>query len=128
MSSFWTKRQRFAVVQAMIEILAGEELLNEVRNVRVALAERLLVAEVVEDRDVRMLDVSGDLRFAQEALLRFVVLGRAGLDRDEPLHERVATFVDDAEAALSDPADDLVSAGLLEITHFRISSIPQRKL
>ena len=61
-------RQRVAPPDLVVEILAREELLDEVGSLAVE-------AELEDGDDVAMLEVAGDLGFAQEAVARLAVLG-----------------------------------------------------
>ena len=59
-------------------------------------------AEVVDGDDVAVLEVAGDLRLLEEAVADLLVVGGAGLDRDEALDVGVVGLEDGAEAADTD--------------------------
>ena len=91
---------RIAALDDRRKVLAGQVLLDDVRNVA-------LVAEVVHNRDVGMVERADDLRLAHEALAQALVVGGAGLDRDDALDVRIPALVDRAEAAFAEDAGDL---------------------
>ncbi len=90
------------------EVLALEVLLDQVGPDRIE-------AEVEGADDRGMVEVAGDLGFAQELLAQLGVLGRADLDRDQPLEERITTAVEGRESAVRDALEDVVLADPLEI-------------
>ena len=103
-------------MRRLVEVLAGEELLHDVG--RPVLGH----AEVVDRRDVRVVQVPGELRLAEEALLDLLLVALAGLDGDEALDERVAALVDGPETADADLLDDLVLADLRQ--HDGLETLP----
>ena len=72
----------------------------------------LVLADVVERADVRMLEARDVPRFALEPLAparhRRPDAGRQHLDGDEAIEPRVARLVDLAHAAFADEGEDLV--------------------
>ena len=72
----------------------------------------LLLADLVELADVRMVDAGGGLGFAPEALARGLVVGQAedGLDGQAAVEALVAGGVDDAHPSLSQLAQDEIGA------------------
>src|SRR5262249_44928362 len=98
---------RFAALDLPVEVFAGQKLLDDVGNA-------VLDAEVVDGRDVAMMEVAGELGLAEKPVLDLVVVDLAGLDRDRPLDEGVAAAVDGAEAAHTDLLGDLVFSDFFE--------------
>jgi hypothetical protein len=80
---------------------------------RYVLQRKLLVADVVEDADVGVLEVGDGLGFALEALAEFGALGQMRgqrLDGDDTVEARVAGLVDFAHASCADLCEDFVGA------------------
>ncbi len=80
----------------------------------------LVVPEVVDRDDVRVVELGGGLRLALEALAELRVGGerrRDGLDRDEAVEERVVRLEDLAHRTLADPFDDPVLADAVQVHH-----------
>jgi hypothetical protein len=66
------ERDLFAALDDLVQVLAGQELLDDVRRV-------VLDAEVVDRRDVAVVEVARELRFPEEAALDLGVVQLAGL-------------------------------------------------
>ena len=78
------------------------------------------VADLVDRRDARMLELSGDLRFLDEASDEIGVIPvpvEQDLDGEVAAQVGVAALEDGTHPAVSDLAQDLVAAGL--VGHFR---------
>ncbi len=96
-------------IEEVLELLALDELHDEVGNF-------VLLAEVVDLDDVRMVEARHGLRFAHEAhgeVLAGVLVEVAledGLDRHRAAEARVHAFVDDTHRALAEDALDVVPA------------------
>ena len=78
----------------------------------------LLLAEVIDGDDVRVIEVGGGLGLLLEALTGFVVAAdafRDGLDGDEAPEHRVVGLVDLAHGPLADLAQDFVLADLSDL-------------
>src|SRR5262249_45955393 len=113
-------QDRIAALDLLVEVLAGQELLNDV-------GDAVLDAEVVDRGDVAVVQVPGELGLAEEAVLDLVVVALAGLDGDRALDERVPAAVDGAEAAHADLFGDLVFADFLEHSppeHLSVNEAP----
>src|SRR5664280_504229 len=89
-------------IRDSVEVVAGEELLHDIG--RAILGD----AEVVDRRDVPVVQVSRELGLAEEAFLDFLFLALAGLDGDGPLDEGIPALVDGSKPAHADLLDDLV--------------------
>jgi hypothetical protein len=100
-------RHRVAPLDLLVEVLAGQKLLDDVRD-------PVLDAEVVDRGDVPVVQVSGELGFAEETVLDLLVVDLAGLDRNGPLDERIPSPVDRAESADADLLRNFVFADFLE--------------
>ena len=100
-------RNRIAALDLLVEVLAGQELLDDV-------GDPVLHAEVVDGGDVAVVEVAGELRFPEEPALDLLVVDGAGLDRDRPLDEGVAAPKNGAETADSDLLGDLVLSDLFQ--------------
>src|SRR5687767_1077058 len=98
-------RERLGALDLLVEVLAAQELLHDV-------GDPVLDAEVVDRRDVPVVEVPGELRLAEEPALDLLVVQLAGFDGDRPLDVRVAPAVDRAEATGTDLPGDLVFADL----------------
>src|ERR1051326_2324497 len=98
-------REDFLEVLAL-DVLHGDEIRSA----------GLVLADVMDRDDHRMVEDAGGLRLANEALLEFaglviVAARRAdGLQRDEAPDQRVLRKVNHAHRALAELADDLVTA------------------
>ncbi len=78
-----------------------------------------LIAHVVHRNDVGMLQAAGGLRLAVKALEQIRIVGNAGRDgfqRDQAVDDRVARAVHHSHGAVSQLADHLVFAQLLQLT------------
>ena len=62
-----------------------------------------------------MVEVAGDLGFAQELLAKLGVVRRADLDRDQSLEERITTAIQGRESAVGDPLENVVLPDPLKI-------------
>jgi hypothetical protein len=100
------RRERLAPVHAVVEVLAGQVFLHQIRH-------RVLEAEVEDGDDVAVLEIAGDLGLAVEPLADVLRVGGAGLDRYATLQVGVAALVNAGETAGADLAQDLVLADLV---------------
>ena len=100
-------RDRIAALDLLVEVLSGQELLDDV-------GDAVLDAEVVDRGDVAVVEVPGELGLAEETVLDLLVVDLTGLDRDGPLDEGIAPAVDGTEAAHADLFGDLVFSDFLE--------------
>src|SRR5205814_3252218 len=101
------RRDHAALANDLRQILAVDELPDHVMR---SIGKR---REVVQRRDIRMLNFRRELRFAKEALVRVGILRdlRADdLDHADGLEEHVLDFVDLAHAAGAEALDDPVLA------------------
>src|SRR5687767_6685446 len=98
-------RERLGALDLLVEVLAAQELLHDV-------GDPVLDAEVVDRRDVPVVEVSGELRLAEEPALDLFVVQLAGFDGDRTFDVRVPPAVDGAEATGTDLPGDLVFADL----------------
>ena len=113
-------RQRILLEQMfakqIVDVVPIEELLHEVWNL-------ILNAEIENQRDIGMNEISNELGFFEEPLPDLRIGRRTGLDGDVSLDEGVPCLVDDAEAAYSDLVPDLVFSDVLQ--HLCMSSPPR---
>ena len=98
---------RVAALDLLVEVLAGQKLLDDV-------GDPVLHAEVVDRRDVAVMEVPRELGFAEKAVLDLVVVDLARLDRDGPLDERIPSPVDRAKASDADLLRNFVFADFFE--------------
>ena len=77
------------------------------------IVDSILMADVEERADVRMIQAGDGARFAIEALAQVRAIGQVrgqDFDRDGAVEPRVASFIDLAHAARADRGEDLVGA------------------
>ena len=99
-------RQRLRAFDFLVEVFTREELLDDV-------GDPVFDSEVVNGRDVSVVEVAGKLRLPEEAALDLFVVQLARLDGDRALDVRVPTAVNSAEAAGTDLSGDFVLADFL---------------
>ena len=105
-----------------LEPLAPLEVLPEVAPGHVLHRDErraVVLVEVVDRDDVRMIEASGGLRLAAESrehdrrILALELVGADRLQRDDPLDHRIVGLVDHAHRSAAELAADLVLAELL---------------
>ncbi len=104
------ERDLAALADEELELLAVEELHDDEEAT-------LVLAQVVDDDDVRVVEAGAGLGFPVESGLQLVGdlrFARDHLERDEPIEDRVVGLVDGAHPAAADALDDPVLPDLLD--------------
>ena len=99
-------RHRVAALDQFVQVLSAQKFLDDVRDA-------VFDPEVVDGRDVPVVEVAGELRLAEEPALDLLVVQLTGLDGDRALDEGIAPAVNGAEAADTDLIENLVLSDLV---------------
>ena len=103
------QRQRL-VRRELVEVLSRQEFADQVED-------GALGADVVDRREVAVVEVARQLSLLKKTRTHVFVLGMAGLDRHGALEDRIPRLIDGAESTAPDLPKDLVFAE--SIAHLR---------
>src|SRR5262249_14654884 len=117
------ERDLAALADEELELFAVEELHRDEEAA-------LVLAEVVDDHDVLMVEPGAGLSLPVEPGLQLVGhlrLARDHLERAQPVQDRVVGLVDDPHPAAADALEDAVSADLLDHRRMQLAEVGTRR-